>query len=394
MQMGIDFCVKLYYNIFIVSTWQSVVLLALHKGETMNQIFISYRRIGGDAIAYLLHSRLTAMGYKVFYDIESLHQGRFDDNIFKSIDECTDVLVILSPNALDRCQNQDDWVRAEIAYAIWQGKNIIPIMLDGFTWPESLPQDIEKLPMFNGISLSFRYFDIVLEKIVSHFISNKTEQIATADNKKHVLVWADVNSAVVDKIVKRLQLGEDYTFEQLTDPLNILSKNLKHIDTIVLIVTDCTKFSNNEVAKDRINQTLVDYVRHGGRLICTHDAIYRRTRNDLLQEMYGCKISYFKSAEGVTYVKTDDCKDNGLFADLEDSFVLHDDEICWGDVAYDVEVHFQTEDGVPLVFSREYGDGVCIYLHSGDYKFNPPPSIGKPEKPFVDLLRASIKFEY
>ena len=50
------------------------------------------------------------------------------------IDECNDVLVILPPNSLERCVNEDDWMRLEVAYAIRQGKNIIPIMMKGFEW--------------------------------------------------------------------------------------------------------------------------------------------------------------------------------------------------------------------------------------------------------------------
>ena len=34
--------------------------------------------------------------------------------------------------------------------------------------------------------------------------------------------------------------------------------------------------------------------------------------------------------------------------------MLHDAEICWGKVAEDVDVYFETESGIPLVFSREY----------------------------------------
>ena len=48
--------------------------------------------------------------------------------------------------------------------------------------------------------------------------------------------------------------------------------------------------------------------------------------------------------------------------------MLHDAEICWGKVAEDVDVYFETESGIPLVFSREYGNGLCIFLNSGDFK--------------------------
>lgn len=361
----------------------------------MNQIFISYRRLGGDAVAYLLHEKLTSLGFDVFYDIESLHCGRFDSNIFRSIDECSDVLVVLSPNALDRCVNKDDWLRTELSYAIKHEKNVIPLIMDGFEWPQDLPEDIENLKNYNGVPVSFKFFDSCLERIISFFSLKpaKGESLNT-NSKKEILLWADFNNAVLDKVIKRLQLSDDYQFEELNDPLNILSRNLNAVEAIILIVTDCTKFSNNDLAINRINQTLINYVRQGGRLICTHDAIYRRTRNELLQEMYGCRITHFKEAKEVIYIKSTDCKENGLFPSLPESFTLHDAELCWGDLAYDVDVHFETPDGVPLVFSREYGDGVCIYLHSGDYKFSPPPSIGKPEKEFVNLLHDAICFDF
>ena len=79
---------------------------------------------------------------------------------------------------------------------------------------------------------------------------------------------------------------------------------------------------------------------------------------------------------------------------MPETFTLQDGELCWGEVEYYVDVHFKTPEGIPLVFSREYGDGICIYLHSGDYKFNPPPSIGKPEKEFIELLREAIYLRY
>lgn len=70
--------------------------------------------------------------------------------------------------------------------------------------------------------------------------------------------------------------------------------------------------------------------------------------------------------------------------------MLHDAEICWGKVAEDVDVYFETESGIPLVFSRKYGNGLCIFLNSGDFKERPPRSILKPEKNFVELLKEAI----
>ena len=56
----------------------------------------------------------------------------------------------------------------------------------------------------------------------------------------------------------------------------------------------------------------------------------------------------------------------------------------------DDSVYFIDDDGHPLVFSREYGKGICIWLNSGDYKDYPPVSILKPDNGLISILRELI----
>lgn len=128
-------------------------------------IFISYRREGGDTLAQLIYDRLTARGYRVFLDIESLRSGKFNEKLLSVMEECKDVVAILPPKGLERCSNPEDWVYRELAYAIENRKNIIPIMMKGFSWPEELPEALRELPNFNGILDSKDYFDAVIDKI-------------------------------------------------------------------------------------------------------------------------------------------------------------------------------------------------------------------------------------
>lgn len=131
------------------------------------QIFVSYRRDGGEALACLISERLRQCGFKTFYDVESLRSGKFNDEIFRVIDVCTDVIVVLPQNGLDRCKNEEDWVRKEIAYAIKSNKNIIPIMMRNFEFPSELPADINDLRNYNGLSANMEYFDATFAKLVS-----------------------------------------------------------------------------------------------------------------------------------------------------------------------------------------------------------------------------------
>ena len=129
------------------------------------QIFISYRREGGDLLAGRISDRLVAGGYSVFFDRETMHSGRFNEQIVNAIKECSDVVLVLPPNALDRCINEDDWVRQEIALALENNKNIIPVMMNGFTFPAILSPEINDIRNMEGVADTSEYFDAMMKRI-------------------------------------------------------------------------------------------------------------------------------------------------------------------------------------------------------------------------------------
>ena len=141
--------------------------------EEKYQIFISYRRDGGESLARLLRYILTERGFKVFFDVESLRSGDFNKALFERIAECTDVLVVLPPQGLDRCADPKDWVRLEIAHALKLRKNVIPVMMRNFKMPDILPKDIDELRNQNGIEASNLYFDKTIEMLISKFLHSK-----------------------------------------------------------------------------------------------------------------------------------------------------------------------------------------------------------------------------
>lgn len=128
-------------------------------------IFISYRREGGFETAALLCGRLKDVGYRVFFDVETLRSGRFNEALYLEIEQCQDFIVVLTPGSLDRCYNAEDWVRLEIAHALKTKKNIIPILTRGFEWPHDLPSDIDEVRYCNGVTPNQEYFDATLEKL-------------------------------------------------------------------------------------------------------------------------------------------------------------------------------------------------------------------------------------
>ena len=138
------------------------------KGSNASyDIFISYRRDNGWDSAKHLRDILTAKGYRVFFDVDSLRSGNFNTALLDVIKNCTDFIIILSPNSLDRCVNEGDWVRQELACALQAGKNVIPVTSAKFHFPEKLPEDINDVRWKNTVSVNIEYFDATLDKLVS-----------------------------------------------------------------------------------------------------------------------------------------------------------------------------------------------------------------------------------
>lgn len=113
-------------------------------------IFISYRRDGGELISECLHLTLDKIGYKVFRDQQSLGRGYFDEALLEAIRNSKDFIFILTENSMDRCMEDNDWVRREIKTALDNHINSIPLIFRGFEWPD-LPDDIKDFKRLNGV---------------------------------------------------------------------------------------------------------------------------------------------------------------------------------------------------------------------------------------------------
>lgn len=126
-------------------------------------IFISYRRDGGYETANLIAKKLRRRGYRVFIDIDSLRMGKFDEQLQERIRNCEDILIILPENAIERCDDESDWLYKEVIWSIGKNKNIIPISLGDFTIPKGM-EDLFKYQMLTTNRVeSFDEFIILLQ---------------------------------------------------------------------------------------------------------------------------------------------------------------------------------------------------------------------------------------
>lgn len=162
-------------------------------------IFISYRRSASE-FAQLVASHLKSAGYRVFIDVESLRSGKFNTQLFEVIDSCKDFVIVLPEGGLDRCSSNDDWVRMEYERAEKSGKNIVPVLLSGFSWPSPMPEGMEELKDYQGLSAtSAEYYDLSIKRLRS-YLKSRPHRGAVA-----ILKWL---AGIVATLVLLLLLAE------------------------------------------------------------------------------------------------------------------------------------------------------------------------------------------
>jgi len=139
-----------------------------------HDIFISYRRDGGEHLAARVKAALAKRGFSVFMDIEDLKSGKFNIALYSKIEKAADFVVILTQGCLERCKNEDDWLRKEIKHAIRCKRNIVPVIGRGFNMPPpaELPSDIAELSDYNGLAPAHELFEASIEKLATTLLKS------------------------------------------------------------------------------------------------------------------------------------------------------------------------------------------------------------------------------
>ena len=138
-------------------------------GRIEKTVFISYRRTNFWT-ALAIYQDLTAHGFDVFFDYQSIDSGDFEQVIVENIKYRAHFIVILSPSALERCSESDDWLRREIELAIGEKRNIVPVMMEGFDFDsplsaQALTGKLSLLRKYNAMRIYSEYFDAAMDKL-------------------------------------------------------------------------------------------------------------------------------------------------------------------------------------------------------------------------------------
>src|SRR5208282_2485386 len=91
-------------------------------------------------------------------------------------------LVLLTPSALERCDEPNDWLRREIETALSYKRNIVPLTLEGFDF--SMPEFVQRLtgtlaPLkhYNGLTIPPAFFDEAMERLRRQYLTTPLSAI-------------------------------------------------------------------------------------------------------------------------------------------------------------------------------------------------------------------------
>lgn len=175
-------------------------------------VFISYRRASSAYAARSIFMDLRRHGYDVFMDIESIDSGEFDRIILDQIASRIHFIVILAPGSLDRTVDPNDWLRREIEHAIKLQRNIVPVIINNFSFKDvdlSSCGDVAKISKYNGLNLYNEYFDAGMEKLRERFLKQPVYVSVTptqaVDREKITTNEWSVPPSESNRVIQRLR---------------------------------------------------------------------------------------------------------------------------------------------------------------------------------------------
>lgn len=138
-------------------------------------VFVSYRR-KDQVLATLVYKDLHSHGFDVFIDYDGIGPGDFEQVIVENIVARAHFLLLLTEDALTRCDDPNDWMRREIEVAIGARRNIVALLDPKFDFGSELATTrlvgaLEPLRRYNGLQLPIQNFDAQMERLRTKYLS-------------------------------------------------------------------------------------------------------------------------------------------------------------------------------------------------------------------------------
>lgn len=179
-----------------------------------NDVFISYRRlsngVNGVHIARSLQQELRMMGLSVFFDMETLTDGKFNEKLYAAIEESKNVIFLMTDGSLDRCVDENDWVRKELEHVLALGVNLVLVAPTGtkIAFPDDFPEALSSM-------MTIEVSELNLEKLFKESvarIATRLKNIARGGDseRKNVQYLSETDTFELKRLEKEERLLYSY----------------------------------------------------------------------------------------------------------------------------------------------------------------------------------------
>lgn len=143
-------------------------------------IFISYRNDGiGNHFAARITNDLKQLGYSVYFNPDEARSGDFPERLANAITACKDFICIVTDEYIfNLISNQNVcWIREELLCAKRNGKNIVPLLINGASMPDDasvLPENLQFFPKIDAFVFPEQYINSPF-KLLCEILLSKTD---------------------------------------------------------------------------------------------------------------------------------------------------------------------------------------------------------------------------
>jgi tetratricopeptide (TPR) repeat protein len=230
-------------------------------------VFLSYRRTNV-SWALAIFQNLTQHGYDVFYDFMSIGSGDFESVIVENIKARAHFLVLLTPSALEHCDNPADWLRREIETALDSKRNIVPLMLEGFDFgtPQivtHLTGKLAEVAHYNALPITPAFFLEALERLRSRYLNVPLSAVLHPPSVTAQTAATEQKAAAIEAPpVQEVELTAEQLFERGFTAVDI-DEQLRFYTEALRLKPDYAEAFNNRgaarVAKGDLDGALADF---------------------------------------------------------------------------------------------------------------------------------------
>jgi tetratricopeptide (TPR) repeat protein len=212
-----------------------------------SSLFISYRRDASAYLAQAIFQDLHANSLDVFYDIESIKAGHFDNILLNQIAARPYFMPILTPGTLDRCVNKGDWVRREIEHAMGLNRRFIPVHTPEFNFADIdtyLSAEVATaLKRYNMLEIPHRYFKYAMQEVRTFIVPISIETVSTSKEDSKALHSA-VQRAITEPAITEQQMSAQENFEKGKRASNA-DEQIAHYEQAIKLAPNFASAYNN-----------------------------------------------------------------------------------------------------------------------------------------------------